>query len=276
MAANDWRSGVARRTARWLAPGLGAVVALGLTWGLGGDAAAQTCTAATTVATSAELDAAIACYNAQTPSGDHVITLNGDVVYDAVAGNTSATTIDSSTDSGNLTIQSPVGTRHSIIGPRGADGSLPDVAGGFINLVQIENPGVETRFDRVGVAGSDSRGINLDGGSLVITESDIHHNAVNGVSVFDGVASVVDSTVRHNTFNGVATSSGAATTIVRSTVHDNGADGVSSVGSTLVANSTIAANAEGIDASRKKASRSSCVSAGSTMGRAGCLAGRAS
>lgn len=194
-----------------------------------------TCADATpTVNTETELQAAVDCYNAQTPAGDHVITLGTDI-----AVTTSVNQVTQSDPAIGLTLD---GAGFSLTGAS-SWGSNP----GASHLVSVigEGPVLISEIEIFGV----TRGIQSGGTStrVEIVDSWLHNNA-NAVVPISGDVIVRRSVLSNNSEDGLVAVSSANALISNSTIHGNGRAGVQDLsnGTVTVANSSIVGNNRGV------------------------------
>ena len=138
----------------------------------------------------ASLNAAIGCYNTQTPPGDYIITLTDDIEIEA---SDEVQTIDSEGDAGSLTIN---GNGHTISGDSGDDYQL-----------NIDNPGdgVVTRIENITFTGATEDVIEIVDGVLEVRDSTFTDNEFGVYSGPRGEGKTVDIEIVNSTFTGTGT-----------------------------------------------------------------------
>lgn len=130
------------------------------------------CSATTNVDTPAELDGAIACYNAQTPAGSHTINITGDIAH------TSAPPQINGPDTLYI-----YGQNNALSGPW----TLGSPAVDGRDLLTFGGTG--TTFVReLTVADPENHAIHVESGSLVLGQSTIVSNVNHGIRVTNGFA----------------------------------------------------------------------------------------
>lgn len=138
-----------------------------------------------------ELDFAIECYNAQTPAGDHTITLTANITHP-----NTIRTIDSSTDAGKLTITGlHNGTVHTLAGPGiGAINHLTP-------LLTIDNPGnAATDLQSIAIRNGDGTTVLIEAGDVSVTQATIDGASSSLVAV-DADLTISESTIGEASVN---------------------------------------------------------------------------
>ena len=172
-------------------------------------ASANGCDLNMTVSTAAELANAINCYNSQTPPGDYTITLTDNIEITV----TDDMRIDSSTDSGNLTID---GASYEISGDGFASGG-----GSGDYQMEIDNPGTGIVYiKKITFTGAADDAIEIADGEVGIRDASFTDNPY-GLDIEGGKVSIWNSTFTDNEFEGVDVEGVAEVLIRNSSFTDN-------------------------------------------------------
>ncbi|MEM7093812.1 MAG: choice-of-anchor Q domain-containing protein [Actinomycetota bacterium] len=164
------------------------------------------CTNNHIVSTPAELDAAITCYNAQTPAGDHMITFAANISYTGAV----PPTIDSVTDTGNLTI----------------DGNGMTLADGSGELLTVDNPGPATQVSNLTITNASSDGMAINNGMVTLTNVSADGNYDDGIDIDGGAVTINGGSASNNGDGGVDIDGGTVsmTNVAANSNYDDGVD----------------------------------------------------
>lgn len=194
------------------------------------------CQSATPAVTSAvELDHAIACYNEQQPAGDHTITFAADITQTrgsleiAQANPDHELTIEGANYQLAIPLVSlPSNALFTVNSSAPVTFNEIDLVADIVSGIYVRSSAGVVTISNVDVRQRDYSpdpvpsgvGILVHGGTVSITDSTLHNNAV-GLEVAGGSVLVTDSAIADNSASGVGVDSGSVT-IMSTTISDNG------------------------------------------------------